>query len=278
LAILVWCACSARLGTGVSPDENPGDGSALGPWGTPTPVAGASDPSQDTDNETLNSTMTEMYFTIVDDALPDCPKQMYLMTRASASDAWGTPTPFTVVNTQVQTESPRLTPNDLTLYYGSDGDIYTITRGEVGGTWSSPTPYAPVNNGNYAKWMAVCDGGYFMVSRFNGSAQGQDLFDGQLGDSGNPVDVLNSTSDEISTFLSNDCLTVYFASDRSGSTQIYGSTRPSTTSGWAAPTMITDFGSASTNKDLWMSTDQRTAYFASIRGSDTLRAVYMSTR
>jgi hypothetical protein len=27
-----------------------------------------------------------------------------------------------------------------------------------------------------------------------------------------------------------------------------------------------------------MSTDQRTAYFASIRGSDTLRAVYMSTR
>jgi hypothetical protein len=246
-------------------------------WGPPEKVPGASDPTLDTDNETLNSTMTEMYFTIVDQSITGTPKQMWMMTRATTADPWSTPSRFETVNTPVQTESPRLSPDDLTLYFGRNGSIYTTTRTAVGQPWAAPTALASVNTGGYAKWMAVCDDGYFMLSRDNG-ANGQDLYEGQLGEAGTNVAELNSSQSEISTFLSNDCLTANFASDRNGSTQMYTSTRASVSSPWSAPTMVTDFGSGSTNKDLWISIDGNTAYFASIRDGAKLRSVYVSTR
>jgi len=231
----------------------------------------------DTDNETLSSTMTEMYFTIVDQSITGNPKQMWLMTRATTADPWSAPSRFDVVNTPVQTESPRLSPDDLTLYFGRDGNIFTTTRAAVDQHWAAPTALASVNTGAYVKWMAVCDGGYFMLSRDNGTS-GQDLYEGQLGEAGTNVTELSSAGSEISTFLSNDCLTTYFASDRDGSTQMYASTRASVSSPWSTPGMVTDFGPGSTNKDLWTSIDDNTAYFASIRDGAKLRSVYVSTR
>ena len=247
-------------------------------WSPPAAVPGASDPTLDTDNETVNSTLTEMYFTIVDTSISGHPKQLYVMTRANATASWGAPTALDVVNTPVQTETPRLSPDDLTLYFGRNGDIYTTTRSAVGAAWSTPQALASVNTSAYEKWMAVCDGGYFMVSRDNGAVQGQDLFEGQLGEVGTAVTELNSRQNEISTFLSKDCLTAYFASDRSGSTQMYTATRPAIGMSWTSPTEVTDFGMAGTNKDAWLSIDTRTFFFASIRDGDTLRAVYTSTR
>jgi hypothetical protein len=47
---------------------------------------------------------------------------------------------------------------------------------------------------------------------------------------------------------------------------------------WTPPAEVDDFGMASTNKDGWLSADAHAFYFASVRGSDTLRAVYVSTR
>jgi hypothetical protein len=267
VAVVCASACAARLGDG-----------PLGPWSPPTRVPGASDPTLDTDNETLDSTMTEMYFTIVDTALTGNPKQLWVMTRPHAGAAWGTPTTLDVVNTPVQTESPRLSPDDLTLYFGRNGSIYTTTRTARGQPWGAPQPLAAVNTGAYAKWMAVCDNNYFMLSRDGGTGAKQDLFAGTLGDVGMPCTELNSSGNEISTFLSRDCLTVYFASDRSGTTQMYSATRPTATAPWPAPALVTDFGMGSTNKDGWLSDDQRTFYFASIRDGATLRAVYVSTR
>jgi hypothetical protein len=265
-ALAVACAsCGASL-------------SAPSAWSTPTPVPGASDPSQDTDNETLDTAMTEMYFTIVDNTINNGTKQMWTMSRASVADAWGAPKRLDVVNTPMQTESPRLSPDDLTLYFGRNGNIYTSTRTAVGQPWGTPSALASVNTGAYVKWMAVCDGDYFVLSRDNGSVQGQDLFEGKLGEAGSAAMELNSRQDEISSFLSKDCLTLYFASNRAGSIQMYTATRTSPTSTWSTPSLVTDFGMAPTNKDGWLSDDEHTFYFASIRDGDMLRAVYMSTR
>jgi hypothetical protein len=279
---VIVAACKAHLGDPSAPLDAAIDGPPVGDatplvWSAPVPVSGASDPTFDTDNETLNSSMTEMYFTIVDTTITGTPKQMWFMTRATANDAWGTPSRLDVVNTPVQTESPRLSSDDLTLYFGRNGDIYTATRTAVGAAWESPTALASVNTAAYEKWMAVCDGGYFLLSRNNGT-NGQDLYEGKLGDVGTPATELNSTASEISTFLSADCLTTYFASDRNGTTQIYTATRATAASPWSTPTLVSDFGTASTNKDLWMSRDKSTAYFATIRDGRTLRAVYLSTR
>jgi hypothetical protein len=151
-------------------------------------------------------------------------------------------------------------------------------RNAVDLPWSTPTIVSSVSTANYEKWLAVCNGNYFMVSRANG-ANGQDLYQGQLGvDGGTLVTELSSTTSEISTFLSNDCKTAYFASSRNGKTQMFTSTRQSIGGTWTTPTVVTDFGDASDNEDAWMSADQRTFAFATIRGASTTKDLYISTR
>lgn len=293
-ALLVSFGCSAQLhdgGAGDGAQRNSdagerGDGPTampdavdamipLGPWSTPTSIPGGNSATVDEDDPTLNSTRTELYFAIADAAGV---KQLYFMTRASPSDPWGMPTKLDgTFNTAVTQESPRLSPDDLTIYFGRNGDIYSATRQTVGGAWTTPAMVTTVSTANYEKWMAVCAAGYFMVSRANG-ANGQDLFEGAQGEAGTASTVLNSTASEISTFLSADCLTVYFASNRGGTTQMYTSTRAAIDAPWVAPTEVDTFGAATDNEDAWISTDQRTFVFASIRGGGTTKDLYISTR
>ncbi len=247
----------------------------LGPWSTPAPVPGASTATLNEDDPTLSSTATEMYFAVVGGAGD---KQLYMMTRASTSDPWITPATKmdATFNTATQQESPRLSPDDLTLYFGRNGDIYSATRGSVGGTWSTPQIVPTISTAAYEKWLAVCANNHFMVSRANGN-NGQDLFEGDLGSAGTAVASLNSGANEISTFLSPDCLTVYFSSNRSGQTQMYTSTRAAVTDAWPAPTEVDNFGAATDNEDAWLSPDTRTFVFATVRGGTT-KDIYISTR
>jgi hypothetical protein len=241
----------------------------LGPWSTPAAVPGAGN----ADDPTLSSSALELYFGSGN------PKQLYVMTRPSPAGAWGTPTKLdaTFNDPRVAQESPRLSPDDRTIYFGRNGDIYTATRPAVGGAWSTPVTVAGVDTGNYEKWLAVCDASHYMVSRANG-ANGQDLFEGVLGDAGTAVTALNSGASEISTYLSPDCKTMFFASNRSGQTQLYTSTRATITDPWAAPTLVDTFGAATDNEDGWMSPDTRTFVFASVRGGSANKDIYISTR
>ena len=287
LALCGVCgACNAHLGpassNNVTADGMPsGDGQGnpdalvLGAWGTPMPVPGASSTANSEDDVTLNAAATELIFAVAAGGNKD----LYVMTRPTATDPFGAPTALGTFNTSGTEESPRLSPDDLTLYFGRDGDIMKSTRASVGGTWSSPTVVAGSGNtGNYEKWLAVCANNDFMVSRDNG-ASGQDLFEGTLGSAGSLVAELSSTSNEISTFLSPDCLTVYFASNRSGQTMIYTSTRTAVGSPFPAPTLVgTPFDTGTDNEDAWISTDQRIFVFASVRDAGTNKDIYISTR
>jgi len=280
LGCLVACACQARLHdgsklAGPGPDASsadappPIDGAPdamipLGPWSTPALVPGAGN----ADDPTLSSDALEMYFGSGN------PKQLYRMTRPSPTGTWTQPAlldgTFNVAGTTQ--ESPRLSANDLTIYFGRGGDIYTATRQNVGGAWSAPAQAPGVNTASYEKWLAVCDGDRFMVSRAN------DLYEGVLPDVGAAVTVLNSAASEISTYLSPDCRTVYFASNRSGQTQLYTSTRMTVADPWAAPTLVDTFGAATDNEDGWLAPDTRTFVFASVRGGSANKDIYLSTR
>ena len=291
---LLACACNAKLKLGDpgsttdgsnSPDDaaqisdTGGDAALFGPWSTPAPVPGASTTTLDEDDPTLSSTATELYFAA---GTTGVPKQLYLMTRQTPTDPWSAPQLLdaTFNDPTVAQESPRLSPNDLTIYFGRNGDIYSATRQTVGGAWSVPAPVDAVNTTNYEKWLAVCDNDDFMVSRANG-ANGQDLYEGPLGTAGVLVVELSSTAGEISTYLSPNCKTVYFASNRGGdgtSNQIYTSTRPHLDSPWHTPTEVDTFGAATDNEDGWLSPDTRTFAFASVRDGATTKDVYMSTR
>jgi hypothetical protein len=239
-----------------------------------------SDPTVSQDDVTLNSTLTELYFKKHGASGTN---DLFWMTRASPADMWGAPTELTQLNTTLQEESPRLSPDDLTLYFGRGGDILTSTRATTTSPWSAPVALTEVNTGAYEKWLAVCDNNYFLLSRAVTRAAGtdQDLFVGRLDgtDAGTLSAALSTDgTNEISSFLSTDCKTAFYTSNRGGQPQIYTATRPDPTSPFGTSTLYEQFGTATDDEDAWMSEDQRTFYFASIRNGSANKAIYMSTR
>ncbi|NVB84857.1 MAG: hypothetical protein HOV81_41185 [Kofleriaceae bacterium] len=290
LGILLISACKAELADGPADASDTSGGSdsgsnnvstdagtdgmmPLGPWSTPQLVPGGNS-AADEDDITLSSNKLELYFKRDDGGNIN----LYMMTRATPTSAWGPPTALGNLNTANDEESPRLSPDDLTMYFGRGGDIFKSTRATVGGTWPAATAVGVLNTTANEKWAAVCSNGYVIVSRANGG-NAQDLYEGTITTGANTLlTQLNTTQNEQGTFLSADCLALYFQSSRNGAQfDIYMSTRTTTTSAWSNPTVLTDFNTAGANEeDPWISTDQRLFAFASNSGGN--KNLYISTR
>lgn len=290
-------ACHARLGdpseqalggdanTG-GPIDGAGSGSLidaavqLGPWGTPAQVTGASSATNNEDDPTLSSDGLELYYAV--QPMAGGAKDLYVMKRAARADPFGAPAALPAAfNTTGSEEGPRLAYDDLTIYFGRDGDIYQATRANKGAAWGNVTEVAGVSTAQYEKWLAVCgtDNKHFMVSRLTGTAS-QDLYEGDLGQGAGTLvaELSDPAAADISTFLSKDCLTVYFASNRGGNTQIYYSTRATMADPWDAPQLApAPFDTGTDNEDAGYTPDDRLFVFASTRGNGT-KDIYLSTR
>jgi Tol biopolymer transport system component len=298
LGILLLCACKSELGGDnvnnevddaetnsdtqtVQDDAAPDGMTALGPWGTPALVPGANTTAQE-DDAALSSDTLELYFKKVDatDA------NLYVMTRASTSSPWSTPAPVTTLNTSGASpandeESPRLSANDLTMYFGRGGDIYKSTRASKTSPWGTATavtilnPTAPA--ANYEKWADVCDTGYAIVSR-NGGGNGQDLVEGTItAGAATVLTDLNSPQADQGTLLMPDCKTLYFQSNRDGEFNIYMATRATATGAWGSPIKLPDFNTTQFGEeDPWTSPDGHTFVFVSNASGN--KDVYISTR
>lgn len=287
VASLLLCACKAQLGDGGASFDVPTPDAAtvaeidaamidapvmLGAWSAAEPVPGASSGLGE-DDCTMSSNKRELYFKRNDSGN----NNLYVMTRANPADAWSMPSPLTILNTGGTEESPRLSRDDLTMYFGRDGQIYKSTRANVGSDWGMPTEVTSLNTTAYEKWADVCDNGYAIVSR-DTTNNGQDLFEGTItGGATTPLDDFNTTSAEQGTLLSADCLRVYFQSNRDGQFNIYSATRQSLTSAWSNPTALADFNTTQySEEDPWISADERTFVFASNKNGN--KDLFISTR
>ncbi|HSD88830.1 MAG TPA: hypothetical protein VLB44_14985 [Kofleriaceae bacterium] len=281
-------ACKAELGDGpadaarssdgpqmnVNVDAAPDGTTPLGPWSTPAKIPGG-DSTVDEDDCTLSSNELELYFKRNDGG----DNNLYVMTRTSVTGAWSTPAAITILNSTAGEESPRLSPDNLTMYFGRAGDIYKTTRTAVGQPWTAPSAVAVLNTANVTeKWAAVCSNGYVIVSRANGT-NGQDLYEGTI-TAGAPTNLtqLDTTSAEQGTLLTADCLGLYFQSNRTNAQfDIYLATRTSLTAQWSNPTALTDFNTPTYNEeDPWIAPTGRTFVFASNASGN--KDLYISTR
>jgi hypothetical protein len=257
----------------------------LGPWAPPQVVTVAATAGSE-DDGTLSSNALEMIFSLQNASAGN--KQLYYTSRPSLTGAWTSPTrlPF---NSNGSDQTPRFAGDDKTLYFASsragngDLDVYMVTRATAGvNSWGTPTAVAGVSRtGADDKWFAPCDGGRYVVVRDrNGDT---DLFEGVLGQ-GTPtaIGTLNTTFTETSAFLTQDCLTIYFASTRvapQNLSRLFTAHRATAASPWPAPTQVTDFkiGAGTDNQeDPWLAPDGRT--FALSSDASGSRDVYLSTR
>jgi hypothetical protein len=285
--MLVACACGAQLAPGQVSDQSDagGDGivqidlpdadTSLGPWGPAVKLPGASTTGGEDDGG-MSSTMLEMVFSLREPEDGNR-KHIYYMSRTTPTSEFSTPIrlPFNVTGSS--DETARFSSDDLTIYFtsGRGGvtvgmDVYQVSRPALGGEWGTPTPVTEVNTDATDKWYTPCGNEYVM-------SQANDLAGGTVGSAPKPLTALNSTGEETGVFLTPDCLTLYFASTRSGTYQIYRTRRGSLRAPWGNPAVVSDFAATGgAQSDPWMSADQRTFLFTSnVDGNDD---VYMSTR
>lgn len=261
--------------------DGPGpDAFMLGAWGTPAKVPGASTAANEDDGTLANSGL-EMVFSVADPADGNN-KDLFLMSRATVTSPWGTPSKLPLSVTGSSEETPRFSPNGLTLYFASNRaggvgglDIYRVTRAAVGGAWTAPAPVAGVNTTASEKWFMPCamTNDYLVV-------QGGDLAAGTVGGAAPAVVAELSAAapaNETGSFLTGDCLTAYFASTRSGTAKLYTSHRTSITTAWQSPTLVNDFlAVGGDQEDPWLSDDGHIFVFVS--NTSGTKDVYISVR
>lgn len=94
-----------------------------------------------------------------------------------------------------------------------------------------------------------------------------------------PLDVLNSSADDIEPSLSPDGLTFYFSSAREGEHQVYVATRPSRSEPFDQPTPLSSVNSGYGDSRFAVAADELSAYLASERpGGPGNSDLWMATR
>ena len=294
--LLLLAACEARIAgaprepgadvdAGADPSDAAGSGDAgmIAPWSTPAPVSVAATTTAIEDDVTLSSDTLEMFFAI---DTGNAGKDLYYTARSSPTGTWTKPILLAFNSATQSDETPRLSADDRTLYYASGRagngtlDIYSVTRAVAGGTtWSAPSRLAGINTTTLTeKWYMPCGTNHYVMVQTQ-TATLADLVEGTVGSASTPIGELNSAQNETGTFVTSDCLTIYFASNRSGTSMLYTSSRASLTAKFAPPTVVTDFmipGGNGNEEDPWMSPDGRTFAFASDAAGT--KDVYLSTR
>jgi Tol biopolymer transport system component len=266
-------------------DTAPPVDAALGAWSTPVKVDVASSGAGE-DDVTLSSNTLELFFAVSGGN----GKDLFYSSRATPTSAWTTAVRLPFNSAMQSDETPRLSADDQTLYFasGRNGslDVFQVTRAAPGSTtWGTPTTVAGINTSVDEKWFMPCGSGHYVLVRETAN-NGTNLFEGDLGGGAAvAIATLNEPaaqrSNETGTFLTPDCLTIYFASNRVSPAQIFRAQRASLSDAWPAPTTVNDFAIAGGNgnqEDPWVSSDERTFAFASDAASAGNKDLYLSTR
>lgn len=249
------------------------DGTVLGPWSAPQKLAGASSGTIEEDDISGSHDGLELYFTRG--------THISRMTRSSPTAAWSAPmlASFNALD-PVLDSTPRLSVDDLDLYFAStrdsgdsNPDVFVAHRADRQSVFGAPQQVPGINSAGVTdKWLSPCQDARYVVVR------DEDMFEGVLGGAA-PVILtgVNSVGIETSPFLTADCLTLYFSSDRGGTSDIFVTQRASVNSGWAEPVLMPEASDpAATDEDPWLSSDGRTFLFSSTR--DGTPDVFQLTR
>jgi len=206
---------------------------------------------------------------------------------------FGTLTNLAAVNSNSEDMWGWFSADLLTIYFSgtatssSDINLYQATRTSVTGTFSTPVLLGPINTTNtedrpvvtadnlslYAHSNASGTVHIYVATRTSAAAQfGSLALVPGVNGTGNTVDA--------DPWISADGLTMYFASTRDGTYDIFRSTRPSTITDFGAPAAVAELDSTSVDDAPVLSADGLEIFFASNRaqGSTGRNDIWHATR
>jgi Tol biopolymer transport system component len=250
----------------------------------------------------FGSSITASGFSLSQDGLrayisrkPSSDYELYVASRASTFDAFGTPTLLANVNTSLNERSPWISPDELSLYFWRvnvvNSNLYVATRSDPGDPFGEATALTSLNS-SYSDedpyFNFAGDRIYFVSDRPGGD---REFFTSAIvsGSFTAPTKItnLNSYTEEHHPVISRDELRIYIGSENDGfegdtNGDIWMSERASTSSSFATPTNLTSLNTSGREDPVYLSPDGCTLYFMSNRdtgggGTQTYR-IYSATR
>lgn len=189
---------------------------------------------------TINSPPPEVDASVASDAP---------LARCNRERAFGAPLPMVAINTNSDDHAPVLSPDELTIYFGSNRpgglggfDIYVATRAKQTDAFGTPVLVNGVNTTEFENRPAVtADGLTMYVESRRGMAPYHILratrpsLDSSFGALQSVPD-LTSTTNEVAPAVVPDHRAIYFIANRSGVNQIYRAERSGV--GFSAPLQV----------------------------------------
>lgn len=197
------------------------------PFGEPLPVSGV---NSDAEEFGARLTADELTMYIASNRPAGTTDiDIYIASRASTDDAFGTPVRLDSVSSTDRDINPSITADGLSFYLQStraggpgSGDIFVSTRSTLVADFGAPEVVAAVNDANDDGDPYILPSGdalYFASNRagtydiFRAARQPSGTFDAPVA-----LDAINDTADDVLPVVSADELTIYFASESATST------------------------------------------------------------
>ena len=248
-----------------------------GPFGPPM-VVGELNTTSAEDDISLTADLLEIYFMTSRTGS----NRLHRATRATATDPWSPPTE--VLDLGIDINNPRISGDGLSIYFSSDrtpnvgmADLWFASRPDRSAAWLPPEPLPGINTpeNEIEPWMLDTQ----RVVYFTRSGSG--IMRAERGSPSEPfgppsvVAPLDGPGYEGTAWVDETERLVLFHSDRTPDRELFYSIRVGTAD-WAAPLLMTELNSASSDADPWMSPDRHVVFFVSTR--DGNYDVFMATR
>ena len=292
--LLVVLAACGTVNRGKQPDAGQPDGPAADgsipcsarPFAAPRPLSELDPGFQ----PWLSPDEKTIYYTRMNNGLGDI-----LVAQRTNGDAFGTPAAVTAVNEAATDDgSPTLSADGLEMILCSDRPnrgqyhLWRTTRLLTTDAFATPQLMTSVNDMTaFDCFPTLRNDGLELIFTSNrtGSMGSGDLFHaaGSMGAFGTATALasLNTQSDEVNPVLTQDGLTIFFASNRPDSTakgayDIWTAHRPALDQPFGVPTAVTEVNSADNDYPGWISADGCRLYMA--RRSDTGEDLFVAER
>jgi len=295
LALLALVACRYQDPVAEQPDASaPPDESGpvdppemLGRFGAPQLVAELSTTDSDGTAEMTADGLEIFFQSIRPGGLGS--NDIWTARRTSTTDPWSTPVLVTELSSATRDVFPHISLDGLRMYLvssrsGTSGaDIYITARATRSATWAPPTPVAELNTVANEDRVSVTADELLLVLDSERENAGRDLYFSTRSSTSMPwsapvaIAELNTSEFDAQAIISADGLAIYFAHGPTvGDRDLFVATRASRSAPFGPPTLLDEASSTTEDNDPWISADQRTLLFSSLRSGN--RDIYIATR
>lgn len=248
------------------------------PFGAPTAV-GSLNTADNDDDPSLTADMLEIVF---QSNRNDQGQHLYTSSRRSIRDEWDDPVAIDELNSDDQENTPKISPDGLTLLFsstrraGPDTDVFISVRPQRGDSWGEPQLVAELSTAepDLAPTLTPDLAQIYLCSTRPDDSAGQNLWRADVTMNGaalsfgapQPVTELNTDQGECSTSLSPDRLVIFFDRDNGAESSIRMASRSTPDEAFGESTPLEELNEEmSRDQDPWISPDGRVIYFSTTR-------------